>query len=132
MQGLPSEAFGNSRVVIGGIKVDELDDTVGMHHRKAGQLVSGERVASENDPLNFQGVEELPNVLDQRSGVVAGLCGFRFAVAAPGESEHAKLVGEPGCEVVIKMRRAAHSMQKQKGVSRAAPIQIMELHVVDG
>src|SRR2546423_14526619 len=126
MQGFEAEVFGNSRVVVRGIKIDEFDDTVGMDHGEPGQFVSRERVASENDTLNFQPVEELPNVLDQRSGIVAGLWDFRFAVAAPGESEHAKLVGEPGSKLVINMRGVTHPMQKQKGLSRAAPIQIVK------
>src|SRR5207249_9469470 len=108
------------------------DDTVGIHHGKPGHLVSCERVPSQNKALNFQGVEELSNVLDQGGGVVAGLWHFRFAVAASRESEHAKLVGEPGREGVIEMRRAAHAMEKQKRVSLSAPIQIVELHLVDG
>src|ERR1044071_6076598 len=53
-------------------------------------------------------------------------------VAAPCKSKHPKMVGEPGREVVIKMRGAAHAMEKQKRFSRAAPIQIVELHLVDG
>src|SRR5207249_4679621 len=121
----------NFRMVIGGIKIDDFDDKVGIHHGKPGHLVSGERVPSQNNALNFQGVEELSNVLDQGGGVVAGLWHFRFAVAASRESEHAKLVGEPGREGIVKMRRAAHAMEKQQGLSLPTPIQIVELDLVD-
>src|ERR1043165_8686990 len=119
-------------MIVGGVKIDEFDDSVGISPGKPGQFIAGEGVPREKDALKFQGVEELPNILHQRSDVVAALWHFGFAVAAPGEYEHTKLVGEPGGEAVKIMSRSVHAVQKQKSPSCAAPIQIMEFHVVDG
>ena len=52
-------------------------------------------------------------------------------MATPRECEHAKLVGELRCKLVINMGGVAHPVQKQKGVSISSPIQVMELYAVD-
>src|SRR5260370_11846555 len=52
-------------------------------------------------------------------------------MTAPCECEHGNLVGEPRRKLVVNMRGASHPMEKQKGLSFAAPIQILKLHFVD-
>jgi hypothetical protein len=53
VQGFPAEVLGNSRVVVGRIKVDELDDAIGIYPSEVGQFIVRKGVPGQNDALNF-------------------------------------------------------------------------------
>src|SRR5260370_37146 len=102
-----------------------------MRAGEQGQFTPCHGMADQNQALNLQRVEELPNIFYKRAGVVAAVGFLGFAMPAPGESEHTKVVGELRREVVKNMGGVAHSVQEQHRLSLPAPIEIMELHVVD-
>src|SRR5262249_4076929 len=88
-------------------------------------------MADQNDPLNVQSVQKFSNVLYTRGRVVAGLRNLRFAMPPSRECKYPILVCELRGEDIVDMRCVPECVQKQDGLSRAAPIQVVELHLVD-
>ena len=99
--------------------------------RESRELAAAERPAGQIDGVKAQAVEELPQVLRERVGVV-GRPGFGAAVASPRVGDHAPPIPEGRGEVVKVVRGVSEPVDQHQGLAGSTPVEIVEPHPVDG
>jgi hypothetical protein len=113
------------------VEIDERANARGMELREPRELAAAERPAGHVDGRETQAVEELPQVLRQRVGIV-GRPDFGAAVAPPRVGDHTPPVPEGGREVVEVVRGITEPVDEHQRLARPTPVEIVEPHPVDG